>query len=210
MELLLLIAAGLIVWFVALYNQLQKLGAAVKQRRADIIASMKKRLDLAGRLIDIAKSYGDHEKLTQLSTSESLSSVLDAMSASRKVDRVLNHVSGLAMAFPDLKANAAYQQLMSQLHDIETDLQARRETYNAAVGAYNAYRSSLPQNLFAEKVGFPEAPFFSIDESGLEVLPEFSTDDGQFLKTTLQKMGDRAGTVARQAAKQLDSTDEPH
>jgi LemA protein len=206
MGMLLLVAAGLIFWFVKIYNQLQKLGTAVKQRRADIIASMKKRLDLASRLIDIAKSYGDHEKLTQLSTSENLSSMVDAMHASRRVDQVINQVSGLAMAFPDLKANSAYQQLMSQLHDIETDLQSRRESYNAVVGAYNAYRSSLPQNLFAEKVGFPEAPFFAIDEAGLEVLPEFSTDDGQFLKSTLQKMGDRA----RNATKQLGSTDEPH
>lgn len=205
MEFLLIVAIVLLVWFVKIYNSLQRRGNNVKRARADIVAAMKKRLDLAGRLVDIAKSYGEHEKLTQLTSAESMSSISDAMTASRRVDQAINQVSSLAMAYPELKANATYQQLMSQLHDIESDLQNRREGYNAAVSDYNAYRSSLPQALFAGSVGFPEAPFYSVDESGLETLADFSTDDGQMLKATLQRMGGRAQELVSQAGKQINT-----
>lgn len=205
MEFLLIVAVVLLIWFVKIYNQLQRYGNDVKRARADIMASMKKRLDLAGRLVDITKSYGEHEKLTQLTTAENMSSISDAMVAARKVDQVLNQVSSLAMAYPDLKANATYQQLMSQLHDIESDLQQRREGYNASVSRYNSYRCSLPQTLFASSVGFPEAPFFSVDETGLDALPDFKTDDGQMLKATLQKMGGKAGDLVNHAGKQINT-----
>ncbi|CAA7616495.1 LemA family protein [Magnetospirillum sp. LM-5] len=205
MELLLFITVVLLIWFAKIYNQLQRFGNDVKRARADIMASLKKRLDLAGRLVDITQSYGEHEKFTQLTTAENMSSITDAMVAARKVDQVLNQVSSLAMAYPDLKANATYQQLMSQLHDIESDLQKRREGYNASVSHYNAYRSSLPQTLFASSVGFHEAPFYSVDEAGLEALPDFKTDDGQMLKATLQKMGDKASGLVNQAGKQLNT-----
>lgn len=205
MEYVLILAIVLLIWFVKIYNALQRHGNNVKRARADIVASMKKRLDLAGRLVDIAKSYGEHERLTQLTSAENMSSISDAVIASRSVDQVLNQVSSLAMAYPELKANVTYQQLMSQLHDIESDLQQRREGYNAAVSHYNSYRSSLPQALFAGSIGFPEAPFYSVDESGLENLAEFKTDDGQMLKAKLQRMGGRAGELVNSAGKQINA-----
>lgn len=205
MELFLIVSGILLVWFVKIYNGLQRYANDVKRARADIMASMKKRLDLAGRLIDIAKSYGEHEKFTQLTSADSMSSISDAVAVASKVDQVLNQVSSLAMAYPDLKANATYQQLMSQLHEIETDLQNRREGYNASVSDYNTYRCSLPQTLFAASVGFPEAPYFAVDENGLEALPDFKTDDGQMLKATLHRMGGKAGDLVSQAGKQINT-----
>ncbi|ODT85373.1 LemA family protein [Phenylobacterium sp. SCN 70-31] len=195
--LLLLIVLGLLGAFVVKYNHLQKLGNQVKRFRGDIAAAMKKRGDLVGRLSDIAKSYGDHEKLTQITASTNMSGVAGVGPDMENASRLF---SGLAMSFPDLKANATYQQLMSQLHEIEGNLQSRREQYNEAASVYNSYRSSLPQALFASAVGFPEAPFFTVDESGLEVLPEFKTDDGLILKESLQKAGNRAGALAQGAA----------
>lgn len=194
-----------VVWFVLIHNSLQRHGNQVKRCRADITASMKKRIDLVGRLVDIARSYGEHEKFTQIASSENMASIGDAMAASKRVDQALNQISSLAMAFPELKANATYQHLMSQLHDIETNLQARRETYNGSVSVYNSYRSSLPQALISSSLGFPEAPFYSVDESGLESLPDFQTDDGKLLKENLQRMGERASGLAQQAGKKINS-----
>ena len=203
--LLFFIIVGVLIWFVLIYNALQRSGNNVKRGRADMMASMKKRIDLVGRLVDIAKSYGDHEKLTQITSSVNMASIGDAMAVSRHADQTLNHISSLAMAYPDLKANATYQQLMSQMHEIESNLQARRESYNAAVSGYNSYRSSLPQALFAASIGFPEAPFYTVDDSGLESLPEFQTDDGKQLKESLQRLGSRAGDLAQNAGQRLNT-----
>ncbi|MDR3436542.1 LemA family protein [Telmatospirillum sp.] len=202
---LLIIVVAAAIWFVVIYNSLQRQGNAVKQARADITASLKKRADLAGQLIDIAKSYGDHEKLAQLAASGNMAGIKEATDSSRQIDTVISHVSSLAMAFPDLKANATYQQLMSQLNDIESNLQKKRERYNAAVGAYNTYRSSLPQAFFSAAIGFPEAPFYQTDENGIDAIAEFKTDDGAMLKETIQKIGGKASGMVSQAGKQLNT-----
>lgn len=203
--LILLILGAIVVWFVMMYNGLQRLANGVKRAKANIMASMKKRVDLAQRLADIAKSYGEHEKLTQITTGETISSIGDAMAASRSVDQVIGQVSSLAMAYPDLKANGTYQQLMTQLHEIETDLQSRREAYNDAVSEYNSKRSSLPQALFAGSVGFPEAPFYEVDAEGLDVLAEFKTDDGAMLRDGMQRLGRRAAATSAAAGRQIEA-----
>jgi LemA protein len=52
-----------------IYNGLKARTESVKSSRANIQA-VRKRADLAQRLADIAKSYGDHEKLAQMQISE--------------------------------------------------------------------------------------------------------------------------------------------
>ncbi|WP_300577456.1 LemA family protein [Phenylobacterium sp.] len=201
MEFLLLVVAAVLLWlFVATYNKLQKLGNEVKRFRGDVAAALKKRSDLVGRLIDIAKSYGDHEKLTQIGASTRMGEMAGGAPDMENASRLF---SGLAMAFPELKANATYQQLMSQLHEIEGNLQARREQYNQVASQYNSYRASLPQALFASAVGFPEAPYFTVDENGMDVLPEFRTDDGLILKEGLQNLGARTSAMAQTAGQKL-------
>ena len=64
--LLLLIVIGLLLAFVLGYNSLSRLAQEVKQCNANIMASVQKRADLANRLMDIARSYGEHEKLTHI------------------------------------------------------------------------------------------------------------------------------------------------
>jgi len=201
MEFLLLVVAAALVWlFVATYNRLQKLGNEVKRFRGDVAAALKKRSDLVGRLIDIAKSYGDHEKLTQITASTRMGEIAGG---GPDMDNASRLFSGLAMAFPELKANATYQQLMSQLHEIEGNLQTRREQYNEVASRYNSYRSSLPQALFASAIGFPEAAYFTVDENGMDILPDFRTDDGMILKEGLQNLGARTSAMAQTAGQKL-------
>src|SRR3546814_806972 len=114
----------------------------------------------------------------------------------------------LANRFPELKANATYQQLMTQLDEIETTVLERREAYNAAAEAYNATRGSLPHLFYAEKLGFAEAPYFAMDEAGAEQLASFKTDDGKILRDTMGRMATVASTHAQTAAARLKAATE--
>ncbi|WP_417823831.1 LemA family protein [Thalassospira lucentensis] len=201
----LFILIGLVVWFVTMYNGLHRLANEVKRTKSNIMASMKKRVDLAQRLVDIAQSYGDHEKLTHVTTASNMTSIGEVMAASRNVDQVIGQVSSLAMAYPELKANATYQQLMEQLHVMESDILQRRESYNDTVSNYNSTRSSLPQALFSASLGFPEAPYYEVDENGLDVLADFKTDDGALLRGQLQRMGNKVADASVAAGRQLES-----
>ncbi|MWN31786.1 MULTISPECIES: LemA family protein [unclassified Gilliamella] len=182
-----LILISILVWLFFAYNKLRCLAENVKQRQSNIYVTIKKRYDIAQRLSDIASSYGDHEKLAHFTITES-DSVSNANIAASQTSRVIGNVQMLASRFPDLKANSTYQQLMTQLDEIENSILERREAYNAAVQIYNSTRGSIPHLFYASKLGFVEATYFEVDENGIEQLVSFKTDDGKILRDTMGRM----------------------
>ncbi len=200
--LFLLILVGIIVFFIVKqYNTLQGLAQKVREAHANVMASMKKRIDLTNKLIDIAKGYADHEKLTHISVASSGDDI--AVGAGAAAAGAINQVMKLANQYPDLKANAAYQQLMDQLDRIETDLQAKRETYNGEVKAYNTAIGQLPVSLYASQLGFRSAPYFNVDNAdSLENLGAFHSDDSEHLKQILSQGGRRFAEGSRRVAEE--------
>ena len=184
---LFLILIVILVWLFFAYNKLRRLAENVKQKQSNIYATIKKRHDIAQRLSDIASNYGDHEKLTHLTITES-DSIAKANIAVSEASHLIGNVQMLANRFPDLKANSTYQQLMVQLDKIENTILERREAYNAAVQIYNSLRGSIPHLFYATKLGFVEATYFEMDENGMDQLVSFNTDDGKILRDTMGRM----------------------
>ncbi|OCG44563.1 hypothetical protein A9G35_00405 [Gilliamella sp. Choc5-1] len=176
-----------LIWLFFAYNKLRHLAENVKQKQSNIYVTIKKRHDIAQRLSDIASNYGDHEKLAHFTITES-DSVSNANITSSQTSRIIGNIQMMANRFPDLKANSTYQQLMTQLDEIENTILERREAYNAAVQIYNSTRGSIPHLFYASKLGFVEATYFEVDENGIEQLPSFKTDDGKILRDTMGRM----------------------
>src|SRR5271169_3312723 len=90
------IIAAIVGWiFMKKYNLMQRQGHKVREAHSNVMVCMKKRLDLANKLVDIARSYGEHEKLAHITISQNTSSSIDNM-----VTMIKN--------FPELKANQTY------------------------------------------------------------------------------------------------------
>ena len=145
-------------------------------------------------------------ELVRLTTSPSLmsrSNIAESQNADQKVNQVMGQVSALAVAYPNLKADKTYAQLMNQWHQLENDIQATRETYNNKVTSYNAYRGAIPQVLFATPVGFGPAPYYETDVEGMDSVPDFVTDDGEMLKETMGRLKDKTKNVAGKAKDKL-------
>jgi LemA protein len=134
--------------------------------------------------MDIAKEYGAHEKLVQITLSNNL---IDTFKASTEA---IANVNSIAQHYPDLKANATYQQLMNQISSVENELQNKRELYNKVTQTYNSERLQIPTVLFSKVLGFEEAPYFDFDN--LKEMKEFKTDDGQLLKEMLSNVSSKA------------------
>lgn len=99
--LIILAAAG---YLAMQYNKAQGLAQAVKEAHSNITVTLKKRLDLVNKLIDIARGYGEHEKLTHIAVveGESLGSLAQA---SLRADSTIIQLNSLSRNYPDLKAN---------------------------------------------------------------------------------------------------------
>jgi LemA protein len=73
--------------------------------------------------------------------------------------------------YPDLKANANFQKLQTQLEEIENRIRNSRNQFNTAVQSYNMTVRQFPNNIFAGIFGFKMKEGFQAD-AGAERAPE--------------------------------------
>ena len=77
----------------------------------------------------------------------------------------LRQLFALSEAYPDLKANTNFQQLQSELSDIENKIAAARRFFNNSVQEYNTGIQQFPAALFAAALGFSPQVFFDLGDS---------------------------------------------
>lgn len=159
--------------FIKPYNNAQALAQKAKSNYSKIGSGIQKKVQLINQLIDITKGYGDHEKLIYLKVSEDFSSVY------KKAGSALLDIKSFESAFPNIKADKMYADLMSKLEKLEDEILGRRDQYNSAVEAYNTASKQMPLALVASVLGFKEMPYLDLDDENNEAtIKQFNTDDG--------------------------------
>lgn len=166
-----IVALGLFL-VVGGYNRLVALDQRADQSFADIDVQLKQRQDLIPNLVETVKGYATHERGTLDAVTQAraaaagATSVNDKVQAENMLTATLGRLFAVAEAYPDLKANTNFQQLQSELSDIENKLAAARRFFNNAVSEFNAVRRQFPTVLFAALVGFgADKPFFDLGEA---------------------------------------------
>lgn len=184
--------------FIKPYNNAQALAQKAKSNYSKIGSGIQKKVQLINQLIDITKGYGDHEKLIYLKVSEDFSSVY------KKAGSALLDIKSFASAFPDIKADKIYADLMSKLEKLEDEILGRRDQYNSAVEAYNTASKQMPLALVASVLGFKEMPYLDLDdENNAVTIKQFNTDDGELLREFLKTTSNKVGEVTVKGATKL-------
>ena len=157
------------------YNRLVTLSQRVNQAFADIDVQLKQRHDLIPNLVETVKGYAAHERGTLDEVVKARNSAISAQgpaqvsAAENQLSGALGKLIALSEAYPDLKANANFQQLQTELSDIENKLAASRRFFNNAVQEYNTGIQQMPAVLFAGMFGFTKRDFFDLGASRAEV-----------------------------------------
>ena len=166
------IVAVVLFVVVGAYNKLVALDQRADQSFADIDVQLKQRQDLIPNLVETVKGYATHERGTLDAVTQARAAAAGATSVNDKVQAenmltgALGRLFAVAEAYPDLKANTNFQQLQSELSDIENKLAAASRFFNNAVSEFNAVRRQFPTVLFAGMVGFgSDKPFFDVGEA---------------------------------------------
>lgn len=167
--LILLGAAALIGIFLAvIYNRLVALRQNREQSFADIDVQLKQRFDLIPGLIETVKGYAAHEKTVFENITAARAGVGAARGVSERVhaenalSRAMVDLYAVAENYPDLKANVNFQQLMTELADVENKLAAARRFFNSATAELNTAVEQFPAVLFAGIFGFRKEEFFEV------------------------------------------------
>ena len=141
--------------YAGLYNGVQRYLNMIPEIESNIGVLWRKREDLIGKLQGVVDSYGLHESAIAMGVSEHLGGSSVSVPPS-----LTARLTTLRMAFPELKADGLYGNLMEQLASVETDLSSRREQYNSVVRAYNTAISEFPSNLLLRPFAFKGKPFW--------------------------------------------------
>lgn len=164
------IAVVLIVFIIALYNKLVKLRNMVDNAWAQIDVQLQRRLDLIPNVVETVKRYAQHESATLDAVTQARAAVTNAntpegrMGANNHLTETLKSLFAVAEAYPDLKANANFQQLQAELSNTEDKISYMRQSFNDTVMKYNTAIQTFPAVLLAGAMGFKERPSFAAEE----------------------------------------------
>lgn len=174
-----LIIVGLIValalWIMSIYNGLVTLRQRTNQSFADVDVQLKQRHDLIPALVETFKGSAAHERETLDAVIRARQAAVAAPNVEQKVaaenglTSALGRLFALGEAYPDLKANAAFQQLQTELGDVENKLASARRFFNNATQEFNSAVQRFPAVLFASALGFHSLPFFSAGDNRAEM-----------------------------------------
>ena len=118
--------------------------------KASIEVEEKRRIDLIPNLVEVVNHYADYE-------SETLTKVVEMRTAASEggnVENAGNVFKAVAEAYPELKADTQYQQLMTELSLTENKISQVRENYNLQVRSYNKYTRKFPNSLILSLKGY--------------------------------------------------------
>jgi len=168
-----------VLWAIAVYNGLIAMRQRTNQAFADIDVQLKQRHDLIPNLVETVKGYAAHEAGTLQAVVNARNAAIAAPGVEQKVAAenmltgALRQLFALSENYPNLKANANFQQLQSDLSDIENKLAASRRFFNSAVQEYNTGIQRFPAALFAASFGFTQRDFFDVgaERAQLEQAP---------------------------------------
>lgn len=169
------------------YNTMQMQDEQVKAGWSEVVNQYQRRADLIPNLVNTVKGYASHEKevLTQVTEARArvgsiqvTPAVLNDPQAFEKFQRAQGELSGalsrlLAVSenYPQLKADANFRDLQSQLEGTENRITVARNRYIKAVQDYNVTVRSFPSNLTAKAFGYSAKPNFTVENERAIAVP---------------------------------------
>ncbi len=172
------LAVVLALFVIAIYNGLVAKRALVEEGWSGIETQLKRRSNLIPNLVETVKGYADHESGTLEAVTEmrarslGAGNVADRADAERQLSGAIGNLFAVAENYPDLKANQNFQQLQTELSEIENEIQLSRRYYNGTVRDLNIMVETFPNNLVAGQFGFIKAEFFEIEDEAARAVPK--------------------------------------
>jgi len=160
------------------YNDFQRLDEQVKAAWSEVLNQYQRRADLVPNLVATVKGEAsfEQETLTRVIEARSRATSIQAtpelinnpeafdrfQRAQGELTGALSRLLVVAEQYPNLKANAAFQDLRVQLEGTENRITVARNRYIKTVQEYNVLARSFPTNLTAMIFNYEVKPSFTV------------------------------------------------
>ena len=158
------------------YNQIQSKDEAVKAGWSEVLNQYKRRADLIPNLVNTVKGYAAHEqqvltavtearaKVSQINVNaDDAASLAQYQAAQGELSQALGRLMMVTENYPNLKADASFLNLQTQLEGTENRITVARGRYIQLVQDYNTYIRQFPVNLTAMVFGHKTKPNFTVE-----------------------------------------------
>ncbi|WP_283789013.1 LemA family protein [Bermanella sp. WJH001] len=175
---------GAVLFVAMMFNRLVTLRNRHKNAFSQIDVQLQRRYDLIPNLVETAKGYAKHERETLeavITARNEASAILKGLQAGKGqldvsalngaedvLGGMMSKLFALSESYPDLKADAQFQQLMEELSSTENRIGFARQAFNDAVMEYNTYRESFPSNIIANGFSFQAANLLEFKDKAIK------------------------------------------
>src|SRR5262249_35267975 len=186
---------GLVVVLAALmlsgcgYNTLQQQDEQTKSAWSEVLNQYQRRADLVPNLVNTVKGYAAQEQtvLTEVTNARANVGSIKAtpelindpaafqkfIAAQQQLQGALSRLLLVAENYPNLKSDALFRDLQSQLEGTENRIAVARNRYIKSVQEFNTTVRQFPTNLTAMLFKMEQKPNFAVaDESTISTPPK--------------------------------------
>jgi LemA protein len=171
------------------YNAIQTNDEQVKSSWSEVLNQYQRRADLVPNLVNSVKGFAQQEKDVLLGVTNARAKVGSIQAtpelindpgafakftaAQGELTSALSKLLVVTENYPQLKSDALFRDLMSQLEGTENRIAVARNRYIKTVQDYNVTIRSFPTNLTAMAFGYKEKPNFAVEnEKEISVAPK--------------------------------------
>lgn len=163
-----------VLYVITIFNKLTKALNNIKEKWSSIDILLKERNDLIPNVVNSIKGLTKHEKDTLTSVTKLRNLAINAntkdeeIKANMKLDSAISKILLLEENYPELKSNANFISLESDLKKLEDRISISRTEYNNSVLKYKNKLETFPSNIVSAIFRFKPELFFEIDDSEKE------------------------------------------
>ena len=89
----------------------------------------------------------------------------------------MHRLRSVSEAYPELKSNENYKELMNELATTENLIAQYRGSYNKQIKAYNRYVKGFPQRIFLNMLGYERQNYKYLDYEASQDAPQNLFDE---------------------------------
>ncbi|HSQ81840.1 MAG TPA: LemA family protein [Casimicrobiaceae bacterium] len=171
------------------YNQLQQQDEGIKAAWSEVLNQYQRRADLVPNLVNTVKGYAAQEQqvLTEVTNARANVGSIKAtpelindpeafqkfIQAQNQLQGALSRLLAVSENYPQLKSDALFRDLQSQLEGTENRIAVARNRYIKSVQEYNTTVRQFPTNLTAMIFKMGTKPNFAVaDEAAVSAPPK--------------------------------------
>lgn len=151
------------------YNMMVRSKNKVLESLRLIDIQLKLRFDLIPNLVECVKGYCKHEEQIFTNLINLRTKALETNDEAKKLEYAnqtlpnIKRVIAISEDYPELKADALYKNLMTELIEIEDKIVASRRFYDSNVNVYNTLIETFPNSIIASMFHFKRMEMYKID-----------------------------------------------